>query len=279
MDLLGLISALLCNTSLAIIDKASSSMIKNRDAVLPFSFFKTLMCAFFAMLLLPFNKQYINGIGVTVSVLAGVFHALSVVLIMHCLRNSPAVYVNLFMASGILMPTAFDWIFVYGKIRIFEFLLLIGIIISLSLVLNFKKAKSSVVLLSVMFICYGMLMVTQGAFPKVCENGNKTLFSAVMYGSSALMLGCVCLFKRFSLKFNGKLTTLGLVAAILNLTINILLTTLSAKLPSSAVFPAVHGLKLVAITLLSAVLWKEKLTIKQLIGSFMTIVCVCIIGG
>ena len=104
MNLLGLVTALGCNTSLAIIDKASGSLMKARNMVLPFSFFKTAMCAVFALLLLPFGEMWIDTGGIAVALGAGIFHALSVVLIMHCLRISPAVYVNLFMASGILLP-------------------------------------------------------------------------------------------------------------------------------------------------------------------------------
>lgn len=279
MDIIGLISALLCNTSLAVIDKTAGGIIKSKDSVLPFSFFKTVLCCVFAVAILPFGKHSISSAGVTVALAAGLCHALSVVLIMHCLRSSPAVYVNLFMASGILLPTCFDWAFVYHKIDILELILLIAVMISLSIVLDIKKEKSNVALLSVMFLCYGMLMVTQGAFPKVCENGSKALFSVIMYGSSAVMLGAVCLFKRSPFGFSGKLKGLGVLAAVLNLSINILLTALSSRLPSAAVFPAVHGLKLVAVALLSPLLWKEKLTAKQIVGSFLTIILICIIGG
>lgn len=278
MNLLGLVGALACNTSLAVIDKTSGTLMKSRDNVLPFSFFKTLLCALFALLLLPFGELKIDAWGVAVSLGAGIFHALSVVLIMHCLRSSPAVYVNLFMASGILLPSAFDWIFVYKAVKPLELLLLVMTVFSLSLVLNFKKGKAGLGLLTVMFFCYGMLMVMQGAFPKLCPSGSKTLFSAIMYGSSAVMLGTLCAFKRTRFDFGSRLVTLGTVAAVLNLAINLLLTSLSASLPSAAVFPAVHGLKLVAITLLSFALWKEKLTPRQMAGSFMTIICVCIIG-
>lgn len=279
MDLIGLISALLCNTSLAVIDKTTGRLIKNKEGVLPFSFFKTLLCGIFAVMLLPFGEHYISLGGMAVSVMAGLFHALSVVLIMHCLRSNPAVYVNLFMASGILLPTCFDWIFVYRRIDMTELLLLACIILSLSMVLNFKRDKSTVGILLVMFLCYGMLMVMQGCFPKVCENGSKALFSVIMYGSSAVMLGTICLFKRSPFGFGKRLKALGTLAAVLNLAINLLLTTLSAVLPSSTVFPAVHGLKLVAITLLSPLLWGERLSVKQVAGSFLTIIFICIIGG
>ena len=100
-----------------------------------------------------------------------------------------------------------------------------------------------------------------------------------MYGSSAIMLGIICVFKKARFDFGTRLTSLGVTAAVLNLAINLLLTSLSATMPSSAVFPTVHGLKLVAITLLSPLLWKEKLTAKQIAGSFLTIIFICIIGG
>lgn len=275
MDIILLVLALLCNTSLALLDKASGNLIK-KDEVLSFSFYKTLLCAIFAVLLLPFGEHHISSVGVLVSVGAGLFHALSVVLIMHSLRKNPAVYVNLFMASGILLPTVCDWIFVYGKVNIIEFLLLVCVIASLSLVLNLKKGKSNIGLLCLMFLCYGMLMVMQGVYPKVCD-GSRVLFSVIMYGSSSLMLGAVCLFGKKRAHIPQKLKMFGAVAAVLNLAINILLTTLSAALPSSAVFPAVHGLKLVAVTLLSPFLWSERLSAKQIVGAFLTIILVCII--
>ncbi|MBE6650180.1 MAG: hypothetical protein E7613_02585 [Ruminococcaceae bacterium] len=275
MDILLLVLALLCNTSLALLDKASGNLIK-KDEVLSFSFYKTLLCAIFAVLLLPFGEHYISSVGVLVSVGAGLFHALSVVLIMHSLRKNPAVYVNLFMASGILLPTVCDWIFVYGKVNIIEFLLLVCVIASLSLVLNLKKGKSNIGLLCLMFLCYGMLMVMQGVYPKVCD-GSRVLFSVIMYGSSSLMLGSICFLGKKRAYIPQKLKMFGAVAAVLNLAINILLTTLSAALPSSAVFPAVHGLKLVAVTLLSPFLWSERLNAKQIVGAFLTIILVCII--
>ncbi len=279
MNSIGLALALLCNTSLAVIDKTTGRIIKSSETVLPFSFFKTLLCSVFAVLLLLFGKHHISLCGVAISLFAGLFHALSVVLIMHCLRSNPAVYVNLFMASGILLPTCFDWVFVYGRVNLTELLLLVCIILSLSMVLNLKKDKSNAGILTVMFLCYGMLMVMQGTFPKICENESKALFSAVMYGSSAFMLGAICLFKKANFRFENRLKAFGSLAAVLNLAVNLLLTILSAALPSSAIFPTVHGLKLVAITLLSPLLWKEKLTAKQIVGSLLAIIFICVIGA
>lgn len=69
-----------------------------------------------------------------------------------------------------------------------------------------------------------------------------------------------------------------IVSAVLNVTINILLTALSKSIEAYIIFPFVHGLKLILLTALSNVLWKERLKGNQILGCLSAIACICIIA-
>lgn len=286
-----LIGALFFNVSLAFLDKRSSKMLTSGD-VLGFSFTKTLLCALLALLILPGGSLKIDGTGVAIALLAGLCHAVSVLLIMHSLRITMAVYVNLLMGAGVIVPSVFGWILLGQKVTAVQLIGLPVLIAAMALILQFRPGGSySLKLLIPMFVCYGLLMAMQGIYPAYCVGGSKTVFSAILYGSSAILLGIIYLGKRRGLHEHAQdredsekkrvrktLFFLCLLTAAANLGINLLLTELSAHLDAVVVFPAVHGMKLVTITLLSPIVWKEKLSWKQIVGCFVAILCVCVIS-
>lgn len=280
MVYISILTTLLINIGLAIVDKQSSTKLTNSFEVFSFSLYKTMLCALFSIVLLPFDNLYINIRGILIALFAGIFHASSVVLIMQCLKCNKTVHVNLFMTSGIILPSIFGWIFWKESITLLKIICLILTVFSLKVMLNVKMDRNKgIKLLLVMFFCFGMLMVMQAMYPKYCVNGSKLLFSAIMYGVSAVILGIIVHSRVKTIQsFDKSANILLITAAIFNLLINILLTSLSGKLDSSVVFPFVHGLKLVALMLLSPTLWKEKLTAQQIISGFVAIVCISLLS-
>jgi len=280
MPYAGLLIALTVNIALALTDKRTSKDISGSAQVIGFSFYKTVSCALLSLALLPVYGFYISPTGVVISALAGIFHAASVVLIMESLKRNEGLSVNLFMSAGVIVPTILGWVIwdqALNGAKIISFLVLF---LALRLMLGIKKLQvSSITLLSTMLLFYGLLMLTQAAFPKYCESESRALFSLIMYSTSALILFIVLKVKRCEcFRLNKSLRLLLVLAAVLNLTINLLLTHLSSELDASVVFPAVHGLKLVFITLLSSLIWKERLSLLQMVGSFLSILCVCILS-
>jgi len=276
MPYLLLLSALFCNVFLAITDKQSSGYINSRQIVF-FSFHKTILCAFFALFLLPFENFQINIAGILISVFAGIFHCASVISIMRCLKSCDAVFVNIIMSAGIIVPSLLGWVILDDTVNLFKIFCLVFLIFSLACILNLKKGgRLKAGLLSLLFVCYGMLMVMQKLFPIYSPEGSKALFSVIMYSVSAIILA-VFLRKEIRTKPNYQkpLKAFLLLAAILNLVINILLPTVSAWFEASVTFPVVHGAKLVIITLISPFLWKEKLSLVQIIFCFVAIACIC----
>ncbi|MBR2223835.1 MAG: EamA family transporter [Christensenellaceae bacterium] len=278
MIYLSLISALMCNVSLSLLDKKTSGQLTGDSQVLRFSLFKTAACAAFAILILPFSPLTIDLPGILIGLMAGIFCALSVVLIMRALKKTLAVYVNLFMSAGIIMPTIFGAAFLSQPLTILKLACLVLLIISLALTLGVKKGGHfSLGSLLPMFICYGGLMIAQGIFPKFSPESSKAMFSLVMYGSATVLL----FFAQGKRKTEEKrpltkpLILIGLVTAAVNLSVNLLLTSLSAKLDAAIVFPTVHGMKLVAVTILSGILWKERLKPLQILGALLSILFVC----
>ena len=274
------VSALVCNVFLAFTDKYSSGFLKGADEILQFSFCKTLTCAALAVLLLPISGAYINTVGVFIAALAGLFHATSVVLIMLSLKRTDAVYVNLFMAAGIILPSLFGWILWDQALTFLKICALLLLIFFLAMTLSVRcSGRFHFPTVIAMFVSYGMLMVAQGAFPKYCINGSSTMFSVIMYGCSSLILGVLAAFRcKKKMDFAKKLGVLCLASAVANLAINLLLTQLSSMTAAFVTFPVVHGGKLVAVTLLCGVMWREKLKVMQVIFAFLSIVCIVLLS-
>ena len=276
----GLAPALLCNISLALIDKRTSGQLAGKDAILSFSFVKTLLCATLAALILPFGTHRLGGTGIVIGSLAGLFHASSVLLIMRSLQCAPAAPVNLIMSAGIVCPVVIGWGFLGDGVTVWKILALLMLIASLGIVLECQKGqKNTTRLLIPLFFSYGMLMVAQNLFPRLCPDDSNRMFSLIMYGVSAVILGiAVRLRVRERLVWSRHLKWLAVTVAAVNLAINLLLVMLSARLHASVVFPVVHGLKLVVLTSLSPILWKQKLTVVQLAGCAVAIVSICVLA-
>ena len=280
MNYILLVISFLCNVSLAVFDKKSSTKISGNNQVLTFSFLKTFFCFLFALAFLPLGEHHITKIGVFIALLGGVAHAVSVILIMRCLKKTKAVYVNLVMSSGIIFPAFYGFIFLNQAFSFLKLFFLLFLIFAMALTLSIKVGeKFNLMFLIPMFISYGVLMTVQGVFPKYCENGSKMFFSVIMYGFSALILGVATLIKvKEFTPFKKDVICICVWLSFLNLALNVLLTTVSASLPAIIVFPSVHGLKLVVITLISSFLWKEKLTKLQYIGCLLSTVCICVLS-
>lgn len=279
MAIAGLLSALAINIFLAFVDKLSVNEIEDGNEVFIFSMYKTLLCGIFALVTLPLGNMNINVVGVVIAVGAGIFHASSVVLIMQCLKQSRMVYVNLFIVAGMIIPAVFGWVLMNQSFSISQVICLTFLIFSFVGILNVKnESKINLKLFIYLFISYGMLMLMQAMFPQYCEKGSKLLFSVIMYGFSFMILVIFIKIKGMKmLKMRGKLKVFLTISAILNLAINVILTTVSGVLDAVIVFPVVHGLKFVIITLLSPFIVKEKLNAIQIAGCFVAIVCICII--
>ena len=280
MTVLLLISAFGFNILLAYTDKYTSGLLKNNHEVLFFSFCKTLTCAVLAAAILPFGGTYIDATGVLIAVLAGVFHSASVVLIMLSLKRTDGVYVNLFMAAGIVFPSLFGWILWKQELSALKICALVLLIVFLFLMLRVKGGGNFHFPTAIaMFASYGLLMVAQGAFPKYCENGSGAMFSVIMYACSAMFLGIFAMIRsKCKLRFTKKLGVLCLVCAIANLAINLLLTRLSSMTDAVVTFPVVHGGKLVAVTLLSGMVWKERLGAPRIFFALLSIVCIVLLS-
>lgn len=276
----GLASALLCNLALALIDKRTSGLVEGKNGILSFSFLKTLLCAVLAVLILPFGVHQMGKTGLLIGLFAGLFHASSVLLIMRSLQCAPAALVNLIMSAGILCPVTVGWCFLQDRATVWKVLALLLLIGSLGVVLKCQKGqKSTVKLLVPLFFSYGMLMVAQNLFPRLCPDDSSRVFSLVMYGVSAGILGVAARLRVREKPVIGKqLKWLAVTVAAANLAINLLLVMLSAQLDASVVFPVVHGLKLVVLTVFSPVLWKQKLTVPQLVGCGVAIVSICVLA-
>ena len=278
--LIGLFIALAINVGISLIDKYSSIRLSGSFDVFCFSMYKTVLCALLSAVLLPFGDLYINIAGVVTAVFAGVFHAASVILIMQCLKCNKTVHVNLFMSAGVIIPVISGCFLWHQKIAPAEAICLLLLIASLGVVLNIRfNFNRGVRLLLLMFVCYGMLMVMQAMYPKCCDCGSMIVFSVIMYAVSAAILAVSVKRTGKSVRaFSGTLKLFLVSASVLNFLINLLLTSLSAHLDAIIVFPFVHGMKVVALMLISPVLWKERLNAVQIAGCLIAILCITVIS-
>lgn len=163
-----LICALLINTGISLIDKSSSKKLENNMQVLLFSLYKTVLCAIFALIMLPMGNISINIQGGVISILAGLFHGASVVLIMTCLKHNDAVYVNLFMSAGIILPSVTGWIIDEKALNPVGMIYMVILVGALALILNVRKAgRFNIKMLMIMFICYGSLWLCSGHFQDI----------------------------------------------------------------------------------------------------------------
>lgn len=160
-----------------------------------------------------------------------------------------------------------------------------------------KLTAKTFVMLIINFLANGLVMVVQKYFALKVEGANTPLFSFVTFTlCGVFMLVCfavTCIRNKHRKTeplqkdseeitdkpvLNKKLVISGILLALALFLINIIITEMSKTVPSIIVFPVSSAISILMAVLVGYLVFKEKLSIKKVIGLIVGIVSIIILG-
>ncbi len=225
-----------------------------------------------------------------ISVLSGVTSSIFVVSWLISVKKGSYVMLDVFIMLGMIVPLVGSSIAfgeTIGMRQWFGFAVLIAAVLimcSYNISIKGKMSISSIVLLLICGVSCGLTDFSQKLFIENTDNISIAIFNFYTYIFSAIVLGIFYMLFSFKEKGNGSPSDLKHIAGYIAvmavcLFANSYFQTKAAEfLPSAQLYPLSKGAALILSSLMSAILFKERLNIKCIIGMILSFVALLIIN-
>ena len=277
--------------------KTSGYVEKTRDAFL-INIIRMILCTVTGIIVVicSCHISFIipNTKGLLIYLLSGVSTAFFVAFWLLAIRKSAYMLMDVFLLAGTLVPMLLSGAFFDESIQLHQWggflLLFIAVIIMCSYSSNIKEKLSftSFLLLILTGIMCGITSFSQKLFVNLCSETPASVFNLYTYIFSAFTL--IILYFIFSRteKEQGAGISLTAIPKKMLLYIAIMAVCLFANsffntkaayfLDSAEMYPFEQGASLVLSSLMSAIFFREKLTVKAIIGIVITFIALLIIN-
>ena len=254
--------------------------LKTNDDIYKFNIFVYAVC------ILIFGILTLNGsislYTVLLGVLFGVVTALSNLYKMLALSKGPMHITLLITTSSMIIPTL-SGVFFGEKFSLFKILLVLILIYFIYLSIGKSKEgkinKSWGIYCLLAFILMGSIGIIQKIHQTSSHKSEISGFLFVSFFISLIISGLRVKDKK-NFKDKKNLIPLAMICGVCTFTMNFLNLKLSGLLPSQLFFPLVNGSAIVLSSVMSAVLFKERLSKRQtvgLIGGILSLIGICIV--
>lgn len=281
---------MLCRIAQHLCNKESSEEIKNIVTFVHYGAFRQIISAVLAFFLILIMRNGFHCDLPTV-IIAGI-SSLMLIASMGCnimvLKSGTIALASLFSTAGLLVP-CIAGIFLFGQpmsvgqwAGVALFIISAYFLISSSgKIYHGFSWKTFLLLLGVM-LSNGITMLAQQMFSHYVPNGDVSVFSLLSFGiGGILMLSLLPITARTEqapiLKLSNKLIGYGIALSSAVFIINQLATLATALVPPAILFSFINGGSTVIGTVVAAICFKEKLTLKSVIGVALGVASLIII--
>jgi drug/metabolite transporter (DMT)-like permease len=247
-----------------------------------------VLCSGHASFLIPDTK------GLLICLLSGVSTAFFVAFWLLAIRKSAYMLMDVFLLAGTLIPMRLSSAFFNESIKLHQWggflLLLIAVIIMCSYSSSVKEkfSISAFILLALTGIMCGITSFSQKLFVNLCSETPATVFNLYTYVFSAVTLIIFYfIFSKTDIKKDSYISFSSipkrmfiyiLIMAVCLFANSFFNTKAAYFLDSAKMYPFEQGASLVLSSLMSAIFFKEKLTLKAVTGIIITFIALLIIN-
>lgn len=275
--ILSISSAVLQN---GIFNSVCKKHLKTNDDIYKFNIFVYAVC------ILIFGILTLNGslslYTVLLGVLFGVVTALSNLYKMLALSKGPMHITLLITTSSMIIPTL-SGVFFGEKFSLlkllFVFVLIYFIYLSIGKTKEGKTNKLWGIYCLLAFVFIGAIGVIQKVHQTSVYKDEISGFLFVSFFVS-LIISFLRVKEKRSFEFKKRLIPLAIISGVCIFTMNFLNLKLSGLLPSQLFFPLVNGSSIVLSSLMSMIVFKERLSKKQtvgLVGGIICLIAICLV--
>ncbi len=219
----------------------------------------------------------LSEIGWVIALGTGISLTISGICSLLAMRGASVALTSLFGTAGLLVPTLsgiilFDQRVTWGQWLGIGFLFCAAILLaSSSQKTNGKISPKTIIFLFGSMLANGSTMLLQTLYKAWVPAGNVSLYSFLQFGIPAVTLFAVSLFWSIRVqkeypKTEKKLLLYTLFASAAVFGVSQISTIASAIIPIAVLFPVSDGGNTIIATLVAAVLFREKLTVRSICG-------------
>lgn len=245
---------------------------------------KFLIGSFFFIPLVILGNAPKFGWGTIVcGIVCGIMYAISKTLIMTGYEKTSVAFMSLCHASGMIAPCVLGCFLWNEKLTPLS---IIGIILAICSIALLKDSKGKpkkyellgIIIGIIIFLTSGAVMVIQKMMSLYFKDQSVSAYNYYSFVVAFLILVVISK-PHIELKSRAKAVYPFAIGSALSLCIiSTVMTLLAGKVPSVILFPLFNGLGIILVCFGSIFLFKEKMTVKKLIGIIIGILGLCLVS-
>lgn len=266
----------------SLLSDASKKYLHGRTDIYRFNSFTYFICILLFAFLAIGNSFSLYTI--LLGVLFGAVTMLSNFYRTLALSNGPTHITILITTASMIIPTMSGVVMGLEQFKVLKLCAIIVLIFFIYLCAKQDKSsgvgKAWAVYCALAFIFQGVIGVIQKVHQTSSHKGELFPFLFVSFTVSFLFAAFMGYKKGTDTKFVFKHYVVSVICGICVFTMNYLNLKLSGVLPSQLFFPAVNGSTIIFTSLVSVLIFKEKLTKRQtvgIVGGLLSLVLICIL--
>ena len=273
--------------------KANLTIPNGVSAYVKYITISKFLAAFFATIALFFSKEsfHFNLQGFIIATCSGICLTINSFCGIKALSGGTMVLNSVFATSGLLIPCVLG-IFVFNEpMSFFQVICIIALIVSVILLIGSSKKIFKGFSLSILkyllgsFLTNGSVMFCQKLFGFLQPNGNVTMFSLLTFLIPSVLLLIFWGFikardakeKANEEPFPKALVLYAVYLAFAVFIVQQFVTLLTPMLSSAVLFTFVNGGATIITTIVGAILYKEKITLKSAVAIIIAIISLILI--
>lgn len=216
-------------------------------------------------------------------IVCGIMYAISKTLIMTGYEKTSVAFMSLCHAAGMIIPCVLGHFLWEERLSLIS---IIGILLAICSIVLLRDSKSvakkyellGIILGFIIFLTSGTVMVMQKIMSLYFAEQSVSAYNYYSFVIAFLILIVVSK-PRADIKSRTKLVYPFAIGSALSLCIiSIIMTLLAGVVPSIVLFPLFNGIGIILVCFGSIFLFKEKLTLKKLIGVIIGILGLCLVN-
>lgn len=281
-----LLLAMISSASMALVLKCFRRQQGNRYGILLGNY---LTCILISFLLLPQKSIILHGSRISwiCGVIAGVFFVVALVCMQSSIRRNGATLTTAFARLGLIVSLAVSILHFHDRPSAIQ---LIGIALALIAILVLRPASAKTDSKRVSGFGFGLLLLTLLAsggadvmakvFEQYGSDQENSLYFFYLFLTSALICACLALRERLKSEKRIRVSefSAGILVGIPNFYSSYLLLLALQKLPAFFTYPVYSTGTILLVMLLSAFLFRERLSKKQLPGMLLILAAIVLLN-
>lgn len=270
--------------------KRASVLIEDRFTFFHYGAYYQLVSAAFGLISLCIaGFSGWNAMTLICAVAMAALFTLDLFSSLQAVKGGTLILLTMFSTGGLFVPCIVG-IFLFNEpMSVFQWLGLAVFFVSVYLLISGSKqayrgfSLKTLIMLILNLLANGAVMVVQKLFALKVPDGNVSLFSFLSFGLNAAILFAVfCVLsikdRRRPQLLSKKLYLFGALLAAAIFTINLLVTVLARTVESVVLFTVSSAMSIIITSVVGAVFFKEKLTLRNIFGTVLGIGAVLIIN-